>query len=685
MRRTAAVACFVVSFLLILTWSAEGQTLIHTVAGGGPDGVPAISANLPAIVGVSRDSVGDLYIAAQRFQNRVFRVDVGGQLTLVAGDGLEGFRGNGGAARNSRLDVPYGAVADDSDNIYIADALNHRVRRVDALTGVITTFAGNGTRGFSGDGGLATNASLNYPYAVVLDHSGNVLIADSFNERIRRVDRATGIITTIAGSGGLGNCGDGGPAIQACFDTPVGLAVDSTDDLFIADMYNRRIRRVDATTGIITLVGGSGFPGDFCGDGGPAAAACLNMPTGVAVDDAGNLFIADRDNQRIRRVDASTGVITTVAGNGNRGFSGDGGAATAASLDTPYGVAVDGAGNFVFTDTGNGRLRRVDASTGIITTFAGNGTANYSGDGFDATSASLAPYAVAVDSIGNLFISDESDHRIRRVGGATGAITTVAGNGTAGFNGDGGLGTNAELNDPHGVAVDSAGNLFIADWLNFRIRRVDAVTGVIATVAGNGANGFSGDGGPATAAAIGTPEGVAVDGWGNLFIVYRDSSRLRRVDAVTGIITTFASVQYATGVAVDSTGNIYVAEYRNNRIRKVDGITGLVTTVAGNGTQGFSGDGGPATDASLYDPTGVAVDSDGNLFIADTDNTRVRRVDASTGIITTFAGNGIFDFAGDGGPPTAASFDRPYNVAVDLNGNVFVPDTYNYRVRKVGP
>ena len=683
MRRTAPFACTIL--LILLTLSAHAGTVIRTVAGGGPNGVPAVSAPLPAIYGVSRDSAGNLYIAAQRFQNRVFRMDATGQLTLVAGDGLQGFRGDGGDAWNSRLDGPSAAVADGSGNVYVADLVNQRVRRVDALTGVITTVAGNGTRGFSGDGGPATDASLNYPYALALDHSGNLLIADSFNERIRRVDHTTGIITTIAGRGSLGNCGDGGPAIQACFDSPVGLAVDNADNLFIADMYNRRIRRVDGISGVITLVAGSGFPGDFCGDGGPATSACLNQPTGVAVDDAGNIFIADRDNQRIRRVDAGTRVITTVAGNGTRGFTGDGGAATAASLNVPIGIAVDGAGNFVFTDTNNGRLRRVDASTGVIITVAGNGTQVYGGDGFAATSANLGvPYAVAIDSNGNLFISDQDNNRVRRVDAVTGLISTVAGTGTAGFSGDGGPGTSAQLHSPQGVAVDGAGNLFIADWLNFRIRRVDALTGVITTVAGNG-DYFSGDGGPATAAGIGTPQGIAFDGAGNLFLVNRDLFRVRRVDATTGIITTVAAVEYPTGVAVDGLGNIYVAEYRNHRVRKVDGVTGLITTVAGSGTQGFSGDGGAATDAALNSPWGVTTDSSGNLFIADTDNVRIRRVDALTGIITTVAGNGIFDFSGDGGPATAASMNRPYQVAIDGDGNLFIPDSYNDRVRRVGP
>jgi sugar lactone lactonase YvrE len=214
---------------------------------------------------------------------------------------------------------------------------------------------------------------------------------------------------------------------------------------------------------------------------------------------------------------------------------------------------------------------------------------------------------------------------------------------------------------------------------------VDASTGIITTFAGNGNNGFSGDGGLATNAAIGTPEGVAVDGIGNFFLVDRNIFRVRRVDAATGIITTAAAVEFPTGVTVDCSGNLYVAEYRNHRIRKIDGVTGVVTTVAGNGTGGFSGDGGPATQASLNLPQGVTVDGAGNLLIADTQNSRLRRVDALTGIITTVAGTGMFDFSGDSGPADTASLNLPYGVAADGFGDPFIADSNNHRIRRVGP
>ena len=275
--------------------------------------------------------------------------------------------------------------------------------------------AGNGTESFSGDGGLATNASLAFPSSVAVDAAGNVFIADTFNERIRRVDAATGIITTVAGNGTAGYGGDGSAATGANLNDPIGVAVDSVGNVFIADTFNQRIRRVDAATGFISTVAGNGTFG-FNGDGGLATDAWMRDPVGVALDSAGNLFITDQNNQRIRRVDAATGTMSTVAGSGTFGFGGDGGLATNASLSRPTGAALDSAGNLFIADQSNQRVRRVDAATGIMTTVAGDGTFGYTGDGGLATDACLKnPAGVALDSAGNLFIADQSNHRIRHV------------------------------------------------------------------------------------------------------------------------------------------------------------------------------------------------------------------------------------------------------------------------------
>jgi sugar lactone lactonase YvrE len=658
--------------------------------------VAASEANLQPR-GVAIDAAGNYFITSN---NRVFRVDTTGLLTVVAGTGAVGPSGDGGAATSASLTYPYGVAVDASGNVFIADTINHRIRQVEAATGVITTVAGNGTAGFSGDGGAATSASLNYPYGVAVDASGNVFIADSNNHRIRRVEVATGVISTVAGNGTPGFSGDEGPATGTTLYYPFGVAVDASGNIYIADTTNQRIRRVEAPTGLITTVAGNGT-GGFSGDGGAATSASLNGPNGVAVDASGNLFIADEWNQRIRRVEAATGVITTVAGNGTAGFSGDGGTATSASLARPTGVAVDASDNLFIAEYSNLRIRRVEAATGVITTAAGNGEKDFSGDGGAATNASLnLPDDVAVDGSGNLSIADYGNGRVRQVEAATGVITTVAGNGTGGFSGDGGAATSASLNGPNGVAVDASGNLFIADEWNQRIRRVEAATGVITTVAGNGTAGFSGDGGTATSASLARPTGVAVDAAGNLFIADQWNYRIRRVEATTGVITTVAgdgrqgfggdggaatsaSLNTPTRVAVDGSGNLFIADYGNARIRRVEAASGVITTVAGNGIWGFGGDGGAATSANLYFPYGLAVDGSGNLFIADYGNVRVRRVEAASGVITTVAGDGTRGFSEDGGAATSASLNGPLGVAVDASGNLFIADPGNQRVRRV--
>jgi sugar lactone lactonase YvrE len=389
-------------------------------------------------------------------------------INTVAGGGA----GDGGPATSANLNDPASLALDASGNLYIADLGNVRIRKVDAALGIITTVAGNGVFGFAGDGGAATSASLNSPAGVALDASGNLYIAEYANHRIRKVDAATGIITTVAGNGINTFAGDGGAATSASLSHPNGVALDASGNLYIADYGNSRIRKVAAATGIITTVTGNGVFG-FAGDGGAATSASLYFPTGVALDASGNLYIADPRTQRIRKVDAASGIITTVAGNGVLGFAGDGGPATSANLASPSGVALDASGNLYIADIGNERIRKVDAASGIITTAAGSGVLGFAGDDGAATSASLAsPWGVALDASGNLYIADYFNHRIRKVDATTGIITTVAGNGTATFAGDGGAATSANLNYPVGVAVDASGNLYIADFRNQRIRKV---------------------------------------------------------------------------------------------------------------------------------------------------------------------------------------------------------------------
>ncbi|MCX6620760.1 MAG: hypothetical protein NTY38_06715 [Acidobacteria bacterium] len=332
--------------------------------------------------------------------------------------------------------------------------------------GNITTIAGNGSAAFSGDGGQAANAGLNHPRGMAVDSLGNVYISDVDNRRIRRIS-PDGVISTIAGNGIFGDSGDGGLAVNASMSDVTGLALDDAGNLYLADAGNRRIRKV-TPGGIISTFAGTGVQG-FSGDGGPATNAQLNRPTSVLFS-AGVLYIADSSNQRVRQVSAN-GTITTVAGNGIGGFSGDGGPATSASLMFPLGMAKDSFGNLYFADGDNNRVRRV-GQDGVVTTVAGNGTGRFAGDQGPAISASLnIPEDVAVDGAGNLLIADAGNNRVRKID-SSGIISTLAGTGTDGYSGDGGPASEAMLSFPWGLMTNAAGSVYIADRVNNRIRVV---------------------------------------------------------------------------------------------------------------------------------------------------------------------------------------------------------------------
>lgn len=677
---------------LLAAMSLRADAIIKTFAGSAQVSGQATSLSVPYPRSVVADSVGNVYIAVPDF-NQVFRVDVSGTLTVFAGNGGYGFGGDNGPATNATLGCPYGLAMDTGNNLYIADVCNQRVRKVDVTTGIITTVAGNGSYGFSGDGGDPVQASFRYPWAVALDGNNNLYIADRNNLRIREV--SGGVISTIAGSGSPGFGGDGGAASSALLNYPQGVAVDGGGTVYIADTYNQRIRKV--TAGVISTFAGTGVYG-FSGDGGAATSATLYGPNGLAVDSGNSVYIADTDNLRIRKVDGVSNIITTVAGNGGYGYNGDGMAATSATLSYPWSIAVDPAHNLFIADTDNHRVREVSAGTGLISTYAGTGQFNYySGDGSAALNTRIGySLAIAFDRKGNAYITDNEDLRVLKVDAATTVVTTFAGGGSGG---DGGPAASASVPCPYGLAVDSNNNVFIADPCYGRVRRVDAMTGVITTFAGTGGSGYNGDGIAATSATLYCPFGLAVDTGDNLYIADQCNQRIRKVTVTTGTISTVAgaggrgfsgdggaatsaTLSYPLAVAVDGNHNIYIADTANSRIRRVDAATGLISTIAGNGSFGYNGDNMAATSASLSYPRAVAVDNSGNVFISDFDSSRVRKVDAS-GTITTLAGNGTFGFSGDNGPANQAALNYPWGLAFDGNGNLYVADFYNRRFREI--
>ncbi|MGH3155748.1 MAG: hypothetical protein ACRDNF_04095, partial [Streptosporangiaceae bacterium] len=649
---------------------------IYTVAGGGTgaNDVPATTASLSGPGSVAVDGKANLVIADSNlneiqvvarhwgtFYGQAMRP---GYIYDVAGTGAEGYSGDGGPAAAAELDKPAGVSLDSAGNLVIADTDNNRVRVVAESTGTfygqamtagdIYTVAGNGQGLFRGDGGPATQASLHGPGDAVVDRAGNLVIADSGNDRVRVVAAATGTF----------------------YGQPM-------------------------TAGDIYTVAGDG-KGQFAGDGIPATSEGLGGPAAVAFDTAGNLVVANTQGNRIQVVATSNGIyydqgmtagdIYTVAGNGSLAFSGGGGQATHAELFDPWGVTADPAGDVLISAYNNvvqavpaadGRMYGRKLKAGHVYVVAGTGRFGYSGDGGIARRAQLGdPTGIGTDAAGDLLIPDRDNQRIRMVPNVTGTyfgqpmtaghIYTVAGDGTAGYTGDGGPATSAELDYPRAVIMDGAGNLVVSDTDNDMVRVVAAATGTfygqsmtagdIYPVAGDGNKGYAGDGGPATSAELNGPGGLAVDSAGNLVIADTGNDVVRVVAAATG---TF----YGQSMTA---GDLY--------------------TVAGDGTEGYAGDGGQATSAELNQPEAVAVDGSGNLVVDDTYNNRIRVVAAATGTfygqsmtagdIYTVAGDGAAGYAGDDGPATSAELSYPADLAVD-GSNLLVADEMNGRIREV--
>jgi hypothetical protein len=663
--------CFFATTCLL----ANGTTpTVTTVAGGFVgDGRPATSASFQLPVSVAHDTRGNLYIA-DGYSCRIRKIDSAGVISTYAGTGICGFGGDGGLATSAMLSYSYGLAVDRHGNVLLADTGNNRIRKI-TPTGIITTIAGNGINGYSGDGGDAVHASMAFPGALSPDPSGNVYIADTGNYVIRKVD-ASGIIHTVAGNHIYGFSGDGGPATLAQISFAEDVLADTTGNFYIADTGNRRVRKVDST-GKITTYAGNGEFGNT-GSGGPAISASIAQPAGLLIS-GGKLHISTAGN--IWDVTLSTQIINIVAGysDGTTGFNGDGKPVLSTAFSGPWGMTSDGAGDLIVADVGNARIRKISSSSQLVTTIAGG----YVGDGGRATAASLNDYLgsaehIAFDPQGNLYIADVDNHRVRKVS-PTGTITTFAGTGIQGYSGDGGLASAAQLNFPGAVAADGNGNIYIGDGGNGVIRKVDS-SGTITT--------FSN-------VVLYFYVALAVDGGGNIYaadglwavwkITPDGSSSI--VAGVVGAIgyngdevpATQAWLNEPSGIAVDGAGNLFISDTYNSRIRKVD-ASGTISTIAGTGTPGFGGDGGPATSAMVYYTDDVALDTRGNLYIADTFNSRIRVVNGS-GIIQTMAGNGNFGYNGDGLPATQTNLE-PTALAVE-NGSLYTSDAASFRVRKI--
>ena len=690
---------------------AQAEYTFSRILGGGGIGlgtsVTALSPILP--YGAVWDHQGRWYFIA----GGIFRVNQIGVIDQVVGNGSAGFGGDGGQATADGVAFglygPSAVVVDSSNNLYIADSGNHRVRKVDAVTGIISTIAGTGSPGSAGDGGPATSAQLNVPLNLALDLQANLYVGDrnssirSDSSRVRKIALATGIITTVAGYGFTGNSGDGGPAINAAV-TIDGLAADGAGNLYISDSSYQKVRKVTAVTGLIDTIAGTGWQRNT-GDNGPASNAALLFPEALAYDyPSGSLFISTQGS--VRKVNA-LGIISTIAGNGTPGkYSGEGGPATQATLSRCDGLANNSLGDLFCLSWNDLLALKIDHSTSTISTWVGNPAVfSTRGDGGPAGLAfSYSVSGLALGTSGEVFVADPSDSRVRMIVPATtmtdlidadSKVSTYAGNGYLWFDGDGGPAISAALGNfsmPIPVATDPAGHLYLIAagglYVTKPVTRIRSVSnGIISTIGGGGiSNGRAADGGLATGADLSGAQGIAAD---RTDVYLSDGSGdIRKINVASGIISTFAQNVRASAIDLDASGNLYFIS--GSSIGKIATGTGVVSIIAGaylpcggvcdttllglySGAQ--LGDGGPAANATLNNPKSVKVDHVGNIFVADTGAHRVRMISAGTGIITTLSGTNAVGCSKNQGPATKSLFVAPSSLAVNSSGVIYVGDS----------
>ena len=679
--------------------------------------------------GVATDALGNVYVA-DTYNNVIRKIDASGNVTTLAGTGSYGSAN--GIAISASFSSPMGIASDASGNIYIADTNNNLIRKIDP-SGNVTTIAGNGANGYTDGNG--TSASFNVPVGVASDAAGNIYVADSYNNRIRKID-INGNVTTFAGTGSYGYYSAGND-----FNHPTGVATDLAGNVYVADANNSRIRKI-SPSGQITTIAGSGNVGSTNGSG---VAASFNNPTGVAVDVAGNVYVADEGNQLIRKIDQN-GLVTTLAG--NTAQSNTNGVGIAASFNNPNSVATDASGNVYVADVRNNIIRKItatgystispnlpaglnfDASSGTIsgTPKHGNIATTYTVSAYNLVGSNTASFSIAVTP------GTPSVSLFYPTTAGTGTTVAIIGNGLIGTTAVSFGGTSAQsftvLSDTLINAVVGAGasgsltlttrgststlsgfNYITSPNISYPATQsytagtainpltptntggsvpANSYTKVI-TLAGSGYQGSSN--GTGTAVSFNYPKGTATDASGNVYVADDGNSIIRKIDQ-NGVVTTFAgsgfygsingngtaaSFNGPKGLATDILGNVYVADSFNNLIRKID-PSGNVTTFAGSGAQGANNGIGLA--ASFYYPKGVATDLAGNVYVADAGNNLIRKIDP-TGMVTTLAGSG--NYGSSNGLGTSASFSNPIGIAADASGNIYVADSYNNLIRKIDP
>ena len=600
-------------------------------------------------------------------------------LSLIAGNigGPGSVNATGVAARFYN---PSGIAVDAAGNQYVADTSNSTIRKI-TPAGAVTTLAGTpGVIGSADGTGLA--AQFRNPQGIAIDTAGNLFVADTGNSIIRKITPA-GIVTTLAGAPGMNGSADGSGA-AAQFSNPYGIAADTAGNLYVADTINQTIRKITLTGVVTTLAGTAGVTGSADGTG---LAAQFRYPQGIAADTAGNLYVVDTNNSTIRKI-TPAGSVTTLAGTPGVSGSADGSGA-AAKFSNPSAITSDTTGNLFVADTNNTTIRKITAG-GVVTTLAGTPGVAGSADGTGLAAQIRYPQGIAVDTAGNLFVADTGNFTIRKITPA-GAVTTLAGTPSVSGSADG-SGAAAQFNQPYGIAADTAGNLFLADTFNNTIRKITPA-GAVTTLAGTPGVSGRADGSGA-AAQFNRPFGITADTAGNLFLADTYNNTIRKITPA-GAVTTLAGTpgvsgsadgsglaaqfSYPQGIAADTAGNLFVADTGNFTIRKIT-PAGVVTTLAGTPVVKGSADGSGAA-ALFFNPIGIAADTAGNVFVADTYNHIIRKI-TSAGLVTTLAGTPGVIGSADGSGSTARFF-YPFSIAVDTTGNLFVADTNNNTIRKI--
>ncbi len=613
--------------------------------------------------------------------NHIIRkITAAGVVTTLAGTAgsIGSVDGTGGAAR---FNYPSGIVVDRNGNLYVAEIGNHTIRKITSA-GVVTTLAG--TAGNSGSmDGTGSTARFYEPNGIAVDASGNIYVADRINSTIRKITSA-GVVTTLAGTAGNSGSMDGTDS-AARFSNPNGIAVDASGNVYVADTYNHTIRKITSAGVVTTLAGTAGTYGSL---DGTSSAARFYQPNGMAVDASGNVYVADSINSSIRKI-TSAGVVTTLAGTGTAlSFGSEDGIGSAARFKIPLGIAVDASGNLYVADSNNYAIRKI-TSAGVVTTLAGMAGGAGSENGTGSAARFNYPRGIAVDGSGNVYVADTSNHTIRKITSAS-VVTTLAGI-PENFGSADGTGSAARFYGPHGIAADAIGNVYVADSVNNTIRKITSA-GVVTTLAGSAGNSGRVDGSGVDARFY-NPKGIAVEASGNVYVADTYNHTIRKITSA-GMVTTIAGTAgiygsvdgtssaarfyYPSGIAVDGSGNVYVADTNNDTIRKITSA-GVVMTLAG--TAGSSGSANGTGSAARFNyPSGIAVEVSGNVYVADTLNHTIRKI-TNTGVVTTIGGSSGVKSDVDGFG-TAAAFHFPFGIAATSTGALYVSDTNNNRISK---